>query len=339
MARLHATGCGTVLALSAATLFTATATAQTAKVPNLVALPAKDISLQPSPTVADGWLIRFSTQSWNKGTGPLELVAGEIDTAAQKRKVNQRIYDTDGTYTDVYAGSFVWHPAHNHFHFERYALYTLQPINAPGGSSRTGAKTTFCVMDTDHINGSVAGSPSSAYYATCGNAVQGMSVGWGDTYGSHLAGQSLDFTGQPDGLYQLKIKVDPNDVLTETTRSDNDSCVLLKIQKPSLTVVDASGSCSAVESITPVQGRSGSQVQVTITGYEFSQSSTVVFEGGVGPRPVASNVVLTNDSPTGLDTLTATVTIPYKKQISNKAVWDVRVGQNAVLPDAFRVTK
>ena len=33
-------------------------------------------------------------------------------------------------------------------HFNDYALYTLQPVNAPGGSLRTGAKTTFCVMDT-----------------------------------------------------------------------------------------------------------------------------------------------------------------------------------------------
>ncbi|HKY89420.1 MAG TPA: lysyl oxidase family protein, partial [Nevskiaceae bacterium] len=203
MFRLHAAGCGIAFALAAAGLFAGPASAQTAKVPNLVALPAKDISLQPSPTVENGWLIRFTTVSWNKGTGPLELVAGDIDTDAQKRKVNQRIYNTDGTHTDVFAGSFVWHPAHNHFHFERYATYTLQPINAPGGSMRQGAKTTFCVMDTDHINSGLAGSPSSAYYATCGNAVQGMSVGWGDTYGSHLAGQSLDFTGQPDGLYQL----------------------------------------------------------------------------------------------------------------------------------------
>ena len=60
----------------------------------------------------------------------------------------------------MFAGSFVYHAAHQHIHFDDLALYTLQPDDAPGASKRTSAKTTFCIMDTDHIAPDLAGSPS-----------------------------------------------------------------------------------------------------------------------------------------------------------------------------------
>ena len=61
----------------------------------------------------------------------------------------------------------------------------------------------------------------------------------------------------------------------------------------------------------------GTTVQVTITGYGFTQGMSVSFEGGNGPRPVASNVQLPTDTD-GLDLITATVTVPYKKQPSQR---------------------
>lgn len=320
-----------------ASLLGGTALAQTDRLPNVVALPAKDISLVANPAVTNGWLIRFSTTTWNAGSGPLELVAGEVESDSQRRRVYQRIYRTDGTWLDRFAGSFVYHPAHNHFHFERYAWYILQPLNAPGASQRQGSKTTFCIMDTNRIDSQRPGSPGSAYYASCGNAVQGMSIGWGDTYGSHLAGQSVDFTGEPDGLYQLKISADPKAVLRETTRSDNISCVLLSVRKPNLTVLDQSGDCTAVRSITPNSARTGTQVNVIITGYEFHPGIAVSFEGGSGPRPVASNVALIEDT-AGLDKLSATVTVPFALLLGSKPVWNLRVGEAGLLPQAFKVT-
>lgn len=323
---------------AAATLWSGSVLAQSDRLPNLVAKPAFDIQLVRNFAVADGWTLRFSTTSWNSGAGPLELVAGEIETGNTKRKVYQRVYLSDGSSFLHYAGSFVYHPDHNHFHFERYAVYTLQPVNSPGASQRTGAKTTFCVMDTDKVNGALPGAPQYAVYTSCGNAIQGMSVGWGDTYGSYLQGQELDFTGNPDGTYQLKIDVDPNTVLLETSRSDNGSCVLLDITKPNVTVLDSSGACSVAQSITPNSARVGSQVTVTITGYGFKSGMAVSFENGNGPRPVASNVVLVEDTPT-TDRMTATVAVPAKKNLGRDPVWDLRVGTAGVLPNAFTVTR
>ena len=324
-------------AMAGALSLAGTAAAQTALKPNLIPLGAFSTTLG---TDAGGRsTLRFSTTSWNNGAGPLELAAGEVETGSGKLRVYQVVYQSSGPPILYFAGAFEYHPAHDHMHFNDYALYTLQPVNAPGGSLRTGAKTTFCVMDTTSINLGLPRAPAQPFYSTCGRDLQGMSVGWGDTYLSYLAGQEIDFTGNADGIYQLKIEVDPKKVLQETNENDNVSCVLLSIKKPStVTVLDSSGNCSAVASITPNSARIGTSVQVTITGYGFSPGMGVTFDSGSGPRPVASNVQLTSNT-ASVDQITATVTVPYKKQAGRDPVWNVRVGNGGVLSNGFRVTR
>ena len=201
--------------------------AATDLLPNLEALPAHDLRLQ---TTSDGrTLLRFSTTSWNSGAGPLELVAGSVNKSTKKQKVYQRVYAEDRSYRHLLAGSFVWHKQHSHFHFEQYAQYLLQPVEAPGASSRTSSKTTFCVMDTTPVDLSLPGAPQASAYSTCGRAVQGMSVGWGDTYLYYLAGQEFDVTDLPDGDYQLTIVVDPKNRLLESDETDNTSVVLIRL--------------------------------------------------------------------------------------------------------------
>lgn len=304
--------------------------------PNLKPLPAWNFSLVNS---AGTQTLRFATTSWNKGAGTLQLEAGSVDTGSGKQQVYQRIFNSDASSSLKFAGWFTWHNGHNHFHFDDYALYTLQPVNAPGGSARTGSKTTFCVMDTTKVDATLPGAPGSAVYSSCGNLIQGMSIGWGDTYGAHLVGQELDFTGNPDGIYQLAITVDPKGVIVESDENDNVSCALISIKKPStVTVLDSSGSCSTVTSISPSSAAMGATVQVTITGYGFTADMAVTFEGGNGPRPVASNVQLASDTE-GLDTITATVSVPYKKNLGRDPVWDLRVGTAGLLGNAFTVTR
>ena len=330
----HSIALGVMIA--SVVMFATGAAAQTALPPNLKPLPASNFSLI-TDTTGDSTL-RFSTTSWNNGTGPLQIEAGSVDTGSGKQQVYQRIFNNDGTSSRFFAGWFEWHPTHNHFHFDDYALYDLQPINAPGGSERTGQKTTFCIMDTTKIDASLPGAPASAGYSTCGNQIQGMSVGWGDTYGSSLPGQEIDFTDNPDGIYQLRIGIDPNTKIIESSEDDNKSCVLLSITKPStVRVLDSSGSCSTVASITPNTAARGTTLSVTITGYGFTPGMAISFEGGTGPRPVASNVQLSSNTESE-DTITATVTVPYKKQLGRRPVWDVRVSSGGILPKAFTVT-
>jgi len=303
--------------------------------PNLQPFPAFDLHIATDRSTG-GKEVRFSTRSWNKGAGPLELVAGEGGSSGQN--VHQRIYSSDGSHQDYFVGTFVWHPSHNHFHLGDYALYYLEPINAPGGSPKSGSKTTFCVMDTDKIDGSLPGAPPNAFYATCGSTVQGMSVGWADTYGYHLTGQSINFTGNPSGDYCLTIQIDPKGRLFETNDNDNVAQSLLHIdaERSAITVLDSTG-CTpvgggvVVTSITPSTGRAGSTVEVIIEGSGFAPGMTVSFEGGSGPPPQAKKVVVVAP-----DRIEATVTVKKGKP-GKDPVWDVRVG-SGVLFGAFTVT-
>ena len=291
--------------------------------PNLQPFPPFNLMLTPDST--GGREIRFSTRSWNKGLGPLELVAEQGDSSGQK--VYQRVYYDDGTSQDSFVGTFVWHPAHNHFHFGGYALYYLEPISAPGGSPKSGNKTTFCVMDTNSVDTSLEGAPSIAVYDTCGSAVQGMSVGWADTYGYTLAGQSVNFTGNPSGDYCLTIRIDPNERLLETDDSDNVASSLLRVdvERSTITVLSASG-CTpiggdvVVAGITPNSGKVGTTVPVVITGSGFTPGMGVSFDGGSGPSPSVSSVVV---APHG--TIHANVTVKKGKP-GRDPVWDLRVG-------------
>jgi lysyl oxidase len=295
--------------------------------PNLQPLPASNVSL------VGGTTLRFSTTSWNNGAGPLELRAGETDPVGNRQNVYQRVYLSDGGFYDRLAGIFVWHPEHSHFHFEDYAIYTLQPFDAPGGSQRTSSKTTFCVMDTTMINTSLPGAPGSRVYETCGATIQGMSVGWGDTYASNLPGQSINFTGNPSGDYKLIIEIDPKKRLIESSEEDNISCVLLRINvaDSSVNILNntgcdgAPGGEAVVSSIAPSSALRGSLATVTITGSGFATGMLVSFENGSGPRPTASNVTVVD-----AHTITANVTVA-KGGGGRDRVWDVRVGSGVLL--------
>ncbi|MGH8221534.1 MAG: lysyl oxidase family protein [Woeseiaceae bacterium] len=307
--------------------------------PNLRAAPAFDVDLRRDYATG-GWDLVFSTLSYNIGAGPLEIVAGETGSAGQN--VYQRVYLSDGSSYDRVAGTYEWHPEHNHVHFGNYALYTLQPYAAPGGSKREGHKTTFCLMDTDLVDGSLAGSPDMPVYNTCDATTQGISVGWGDRYGSYLADQDIDVTGLPSGDYELTIEVDPGSRLLESNDTDNTSRVYVNINftNNTATVINNPGDPGdpgdppppqvVVTGISPDSGAKNSVFDVTITGSGFEAGMTVLFENGSGKAPEASNVTVVNSS-----TITARVTI--KKGGARRAsTWDVRVG-NGVLANAFTV--
>ncbi len=178
-------------------------------------------------------VLRFSNTAWNAGQGRLELRASTVSTTSgNKTRVYQRIYDSAGGYTRKYVGDFVYHSSHNHFHFQDFAQYQLWTradydrwlSGGQGQAKRKGAKTTFCLMDTYRVR-ALTGSPSSAYYTTCGKTLQGISVGWGDKYGYHLPGQWIDLgtSRLPDGDYVLRSVADPKNKLYESPNKNDKS--------------------------------------------------------------------------------------------------------------------
>lgn len=202
--------------------------------PDLRALPARDFSIANS---GGNRYLRLSTTSWNGGTGPLHVVAGETDPANDTQVVYQRVYNDDGSYQQYQAGRFVWHEEHAHTHFDDYATYTLDPFVAPGASQRASTKTTFCIIDTDKVNLSLPGAPSNAQYQFCNAQAQGLSVGWGDTYTWNLAGQEIDITGLPDGDYYVTVQVDPKRRIIESNEANNSSTIAIRIAGPNVSIL------------------------------------------------------------------------------------------------------
>jgi hypothetical protein len=202
----------------------------TIKYPDLKTVPPSDLRFETVNYMGvTSKVLRFSNTVWNAGGGPLELHGSPGGTSS----VTQWIFDDAGGYTEVKVGDdFTFHPGHNHFHFEDFAEYELWTKAAfdawiaggrnVGKAQRIGDKTTFCVMDTNRLQ-SLTGTPLSPFYSQCGTSVQGLSVGWGDTYGWQLPEQWIDLGGAylADGTYVLRSVADPLNKLYESAnRSD-----------------------------------------------------------------------------------------------------------------------
>ena len=209
--------------------------------PDLRALPPRDLRLD-TVTVngATHHVLRFTTTVWNAGEGPLELRGASSEG---RTLVYQRVYDAGGEFAEQLVGEFVFHAAHNHWHFEDFAAYelwtradydrSLAGVEDPGGgppaarwrgSKTTGQGESVCVRDSRSVDGR-PDSPPSRVYRSCDRDVQGVSVGWGDTYRYTLPEQWIDLGETPlaDGDYVLRLIADPRNLLYESgDRGDPD---------------------------------------------------------------------------------------------------------------------
>jgi len=224
------------MALAAA----ASATAEAAPLyPDLRTLPPRDLRFDRTDVSFDGSgqfhnVLRFTNTVWNAGPGRLEN-RGEINQQTLTGPAFQRVFDSNGTFTEYAVGGFYWHAQnHNHFHYDdwgRYELWDRPDFNAWVASGRTqgaadlhGTKTTSCVMDEEFFT-TLPGTPFPAVYPSGGcllndddELVQGLSVGWGDTYDYYRDEQwiDLDQGGLADGQYVLRSVTDANNKLYES---------------------------------------------------------------------------------------------------------------------------
>ncbi|MEX0641712.1 MAG: choice-of-anchor D domain-containing protein, partial [Pirellulales bacterium] len=185
-------------------------------------------------------LLRLSTATPNIGSGPVELRGGAL-LPGDRQEVYQRIYHADGGFHDRLAGTFVYHPAHDHTHFEGFAEYNLRevlPGNGVGPVVAAGGKTSFCLLDLRTYDLSLPGAPSTGQYS-CSEELQGISVGYSDVYDSSLPDQWIDVTGVPSGQYWLEVTVDPLGQLSESNEANNTTTILIDLTPPGPTEPDA----------------------------------------------------------------------------------------------------
>jgi len=223
-----------VVTVRAATVRAAADTAAAALKPNLVALPARDVYVQR----ADGERrLRFESGLGNVGRGPVEVRPNRARPCPKgQHHATQVMYrDADGTGfykkdvdTEVArrsAGCMIYHPYHDHWHFEAASRYTLYRQDRPDLVRVARRKMSFCLRDSRRVPASYGTFHHQERYGACSKySPQGISVGWVDVYQSFLAGQAMRLPpGAGDGLYCLQIRVDPKDQVVESEDEDNTS--------------------------------------------------------------------------------------------------------------------
>ena len=199
--------------------------------PDIVPLPPQDLKLEVGTSTT---LLRFSTVYYNQGKGPLELRADPKTKGIRsdiERDVFQRIYAKDGSYRDKVAGTFLWHQEHLHYHFDDFVNYDLEAVSAPGHPDLSGSrvKSTFCIRDVSRVKIEVENRPKDAAYQICGKELQGISVGWGDTYFYSYPDQFLNITDLSSGTYRLSFHANPSRRFDELSFDNNKSYIVFTI--------------------------------------------------------------------------------------------------------------
>ena len=213
--------------------------------PDLKTLPPRDLQLRPCRP--DGHataaltgvhnVLRFTNTVWNDGEGDLDHPRATSTRTTQTGPATQRVYDSAGDLTEYPAGDFTWHAGnHNHYHYEdwgQYQLWTahgLRRLASPGGraapAEETGVKTTAASSTRSSSRTMPGTRPWQTYgFAGCDpthepdDLLEGMSVGWGDTYDYWRVDQwivSARTATLADGDYVLRSVTDPDNKIYES---------------------------------------------------------------------------------------------------------------------------
>lgn len=207
--------------------------------PDLVPLPPRDMKID---TIDGKTLLYFSTTYFNQGLGVLELRADPATAGVRadiERDVLQRIFHQNGSHRDKKVGTFLWHQEHLHYHFTDFISYDLESLDDTAHENLSGllVKSTFCLRDISRVLGlTLPNRVEEAGYKICGKELQGVSVGWGDTYYWDYPAQNLDITELPSGTYKLTFIANPARNLEETRYDNNISSATFKIDIENETV-------------------------------------------------------------------------------------------------------
>ena len=218
--------------------------------PNMTPLRATDIYVTGSGKSRQ---LRFETSLANIGRGPMEVRPNRaLPCPGDQRGASQVIYrdvdgngffrrDVDTQYARRKAGCMVFHPTHNHWHFEASSFYSLRPVVDGPNHVAAYRKTSFCLRDSEQVPSRMGTFNHPLYYGACSrDRPMGVNIGWTDVYQSFLDGQSLNLGDRrkvPNGRYCLGIRVDPRDSLKESDEADNVSLRAIQIRGDSVTTL------------------------------------------------------------------------------------------------------
>lgn len=183
-------------------------------------------------------ILRFDTTFYNIGPGPMELL-GTTNTDLQKTIATQTVHKKDGTTETREVGAFVYHPGHDHLHWhvDKYGQFQIYDLE-----QRLLAETdkfSFCIWDEHSAPEIIEGKPPTRKYTRCPRSnIQGLSVGWGDTYKAQVEGQEIDITGIPDGTYMVRSAINIDRKIMEKDYENNQATAIIKIAGNNIEIVD-----------------------------------------------------------------------------------------------------
>lgn len=173
----------------------------------------------------------------NQGKGPLEVL-GRHGLERQKTKATQKILKVDGSTQNQDIGEFIFHSGHDHWHIENYTIFELWSLkdNNRDKLLATTNKMSFCLWDEQVYDLTLENASQVQKYVGCNNEVQGVSVGWSDTYDATAEGQELDLSNVSDGVYLVRSVINPDKKILESDYSNNEVNLRVEIRGESLVI-------------------------------------------------------------------------------------------------------
>ena len=185
----------------------------------------------PEETIQQGAhrCLRFSSGFSSLGPGIFEVYGSSAGPVAPTGgPLYQDIYRSNGTHWSRRAGKFTFHDIHAHYHVLGIATFDLYRVLPGHRLIKAGKvlKEGFCLGNVKIFNwysfAQAEIDPSSR--DNCEPSpqpngtwrfYQGIAPGWEDVYVWQTSGQYVDFSGQPDGTYLLRMVVNPYGYLLE----------------------------------------------------------------------------------------------------------------------------
>lgn len=227
--------------------------------PPLAALGIAPLSCTPDETVGLGpsfvpsskhvtRCLRFTTGPRDAGPGPFVITYNP--SSAQFGLVNsgqayQRVYYSDGTSFLRKAGQFQFHAMHGHYHYNGFLDFQLYRVG-PGHSltpAGSGNKVGLCPADELFADWRVFNQQeTNTFTANCGyttgDASLGLNVGWGDVYRWQRPGQYVDFSGDGDGLYVLRVTVNASRLVMTVPQDLNTGYAYIRVVGTHVTTLE-----------------------------------------------------------------------------------------------------
>jgi hypothetical protein len=179
----------------------------------------------PEETVQQGGhhCLRFTSGFANLGPGRFEVFGSSpAPVAPNGGSLFQDVYRSNGSHYVRPSGFFTFHQIHAHYHVLGIAKFELYPVLGKGrfGPPSDVLKEGFCLGDIKMYDwrsfAQAEVSPNSPDNCEPGpqsdgtwRFYEGIDPGWEDSYKWQTSGQFVNFGDSPDGLYLLRVTVNP----------------------------------------------------------------------------------------------------------------------------------